>query len=382
MRALVVNHSNGHPLTARLREALRGRVDPQGPVLACYKEVENRLAQVQADMVIVVLGEDPEGGLEALRKLRRQASGCLLAVGQTSEPKLILRAQHAGADLYLDEAELETGLEAAMARLESKGHPPEPAGRMLAVLASSGVSGASTLAVNVAAVLAKDHKTCALLDLKPGRGDLAALLDLRPTFTLADLCLNAARLDRAMFEKLLLPHPSGIHLLASPQAFDGLRAIAAQGVSQGLFLARKLFPHVVVDLEDCFHEEQVLTVRQASVILLVVRLDFTSLRNARRILAHLNELEVPEGRIRLVANRHGQPGELTAPEAEEALRNKIAYFIPDDPKTINRANNAGVPAVLHAPSARVSHGIAQMARSAVERRKSDSLSDVRVFAQS
>src|SRR5262249_9686696 len=157
-----------------------------------------------------------ERGLEVLRTLRQQMPGYLLAVGKASESKLILRALHEGADLFLDEAELETGLEAALSRFQSKEVLSAPVGRVVAVLGSSGGSCSSTLAVNIAAVLAKDHEQCALLDLKPGRGDLAALLDLKPTFTLADLCLNAARLDRAMFEKVLVPHPSGVHLIASP----------------------------------------------------------------------------------------------------------------------------------------------------------------------
>jgi pilus assembly protein CpaE len=370
MRALVVNHNLVDPLTSRLRDVLRGRVDPQGPAVARYEDVENRLSPIQADMLVVVLSPDPERGLEALRKLRRQATGYVLAVGQASEPKLILRALNDGADLFLDEAELETGLDAALARLQNKGDTA-PAGRLVAVLACSGGSGASTLAVNLATVLAKDHERCALIDLKPGRGDLAALLDLKPAFTLADLCLNAARLDRAMFEKVLVGHPSGVHLLGSPQMFGGMRVVSAQGVAQALTLARKLFPHVVVDLEDCFHEEQVVTIAQAAVLFLVIRLDFTSLRNARRILEHLQELQVPEGRVRLVANRHGQPSELPLAEAESALGVKIAHHVPDDPKTINAANNAGVPAVLKAPSARVSQSIAQLARQALERRRGD-----------
>src|SRR5436305_1010888 len=82
---------------------------------------------------------------------------------------------------------------------------------------------------------------CALLDLKPGRGDLAALLDLRPTFHLADLCVNAARLDQAMFEKALARHASGVHLLASPQVFGDTRLVTPQGVGQVLTLTRRLF---------------------------------------------------------------------------------------------------------------------------------------------
>src|SRR5258706_561520 len=75
-------------------------------------------------------------------------------------------------------------------------------------------SGSSTLAVNLATALAKDHKSCLLLDLNLGAGDLAALLDLKPTHTLADLCRNSTRMDQAIFERSLVRHSSGILLLS------------------------------------------------------------------------------------------------------------------------------------------------------------------------
>jgi pilus assembly protein CpaE len=229
--------------------------------------------------------------------------------------------------------------------------------------------------------LARDHKRCGLLDLKPGRGDLAALLDLKPTFTLADLCLNLERLDRAMFERVLAQHPSGVHLLGSPQVFGGTRVVTPKGVTQALNLASRLFPYVVVDLEDCFHEEQVVVLHRAAVVLLIIRLDFTSLRNARRILDHLQELEIPAAQVRLVANRYGQANELPQDEAEAALGVRISHCVPEDPKTINGANNTGIPAVLKAPSAKVSQSIAHMSRQLLERRRPESFTGLRVFAR-
>jgi pilus assembly protein CpaE len=374
MRTLIVNHNLLDPLGARLKEVLRGRVDPEEPAVARYDDVEHRLPQLQPEMLVVVLSPDPERGLDAVRKLRRHTVAPILAVGLVSEPKLILRALHDGADLYLDEAELESGLDTALARFKAKTEAA-PAGRLVTVLSCSGGSGASTLAVNIATVLAREHQRCALIDLKPGRGDLAALLDLKPIFTLADLCLNVARLDRAMFEKVLVAHASGVYLLGSPQVFGGLRVVTTQGVGQALTLARKHFPHVVADVEDCFHEEQALALRQATVILLICRMDFTSLRNARRILDHLTELEVPESRIRLIANRSGQPGELPQGEAETALGRKIFHGIPDDPRTINVANNTGIPVVIKSPSTRVAQSIVQMTRLILERRRNDRVAD-------
>jgi pilus assembly protein CpaE len=373
MRTLVASNDLLDPVSSRLREILHARVDSQGLVVAGFADVEKRLPQSQAEMLVVVLSPDPEAGLQTLGKVRRLTSGHILAVGQASDADLILRALQEGADHYLDEADLEKGIDTVLARWQKRAEPPRPPARLVAVLAASGGCGASTLAVNIATVLAKDHGKCALIDLKPGKGDLTALLDLKPAYHLADLCQNSTRLDQAMFEKVLARHPCGVHLLASPHVFGDNRLVNPQGVAQALTLARAVFSHVVVDLEDCFHEEQVLTLRQATSILLVSRLDFTSLRNVRRILDHLSNVGVSQGPVRLAINRHGQANELPAREAEEALGGKLAYYIPDDPKTINGANNAGVPVVLKAPTAKVSQAIIGLARDVLERRgKKDS----------
>ena len=284
----------------------------------------------------------------------------MLAVGP-AESRLILQALRDGADLYLDEAELEPELLAAFTRFPAEaGSQAEPA-RLISVLAPSGGSGSSTLVVNVAAVLAKQHQSCALLDLKLQGGDLAALLDLKPTHTLADLCQNPERMDRLMLERSLVRHQSGIHLLAPPQSFADIDFVQPDGVRQVLTLARAGFPYVVVDHDHSFREEQLQVLRQADVILLVLRLDIPSLVHVRRTLEHLERLGIDKDRVRVVANRYGQPKELPAGKAEKALGHKIFHYVPDDPKTINRAINSGVPAVLDAPSARISRSFAQLA---------------------
>ena len=79
--------------------------------------------------------------------------------------------------------------------------------------------------------------------------------------------------------------------------------------------------------------------------LLVLRLDFTSLCNGRRTLDYLDHLGISRERVRLVVNRYGQPKEIAPAKAEEALNLKIFHYVPDDPKTINRANTAIASAV-------------------------------------
>ena len=70
MRTLLVSDNVVDPVTSRLRTILRAKVDDQGPATTDFAEVTKRLPQVEAELLVVVLSPDPEGGLQTLRKVR------------------------------------------------------------------------------------------------------------------------------------------------------------------------------------------------------------------------------------------------------------------------------------------------------------------------
>jgi pilus assembly protein CpaE len=361
MRALIV--SDHELLGSRVRQVLLFEgLDCQAAHVVSLDLAADHLAKVQPDLLVMVLGPNPENALTVLGGIQRKAQSRVLVVGPASS-KLVLRALRGGAADYVDEGDLEAELQVALRQAKNEESGWAGAGRLIAVLAPSGGSGSSTLATNVAAALAKEHKEIALVDLKLEAGDLAALLDLKPIYTLADLTQNVARMDRVLLERSLVRHASGVHLLAPPRTFADVAFVTPEGVDQALNLARAVFPYVVVDIDHGFRDVQVRAIRQADVILLVLRLEFAALRNTRRTLDHLEQLNIDKSRVRLVVNRHGQPKEVPAAKAEEALGVKIFHFVPDDPRAVIRANNNGVPFVLETPSARVSRNVTRLAMS-------------------
>jgi pilus assembly protein CpaE len=361
---MVLSSSSTHPSSLHLRDVLADTIDPHGPTLAPFEQAEGLLSRNRPQVLVVMLSPAPDRALNTLARVRNLASA-VVAVGPSRDPQLILQALHEGADHYIDEADLAPQLAALRPRLSADKEvaPSKASGQVISLLSASGGSGASTLAANLAVVLAQEAQRSALLELKPGFGDLAALLDLKPTHTVADLCVNILRVDQAMFEKALVPHSSGVHLLAPPQSYDDVRLLTPQGIHKAVRLARDTFPFVVIDQEDCFHEEQILALRQADRVLLVARLDFTSLRNTRRLLDHLSRLDIPLGRVQLVINRHGQAKELPAGEVEPIIGLPISHLLPDDPRTVNGANNAGVPLVLKSPACKLAQCITGLGKS-------------------
>jgi pilus assembly protein CpaE len=319
----------------------------------------------ELDLVFVVLPPAVDRSLDVVRDIRRRAQPLhLFVVGPTTDSKIVLRAMREGAHEYLDQADLAQELSAAIERLKVK-DSGRPRAKTTALLSPSGGTGCSTLAVNLAAVLAQQQGGCILLDLETEFGDLASLLDLKPVHTSADLCRNAAHIDRNVFEKSLVRHGSGLMLLAAPAQISDAAHVTWEGIRQVLALASDLASHVVADLSHSFLETMAPVLAHADHILLVLRLDFTSLRNTRRVLEHLEQSGIPRDRIRVVANRYRRPGELTVSEAQTALGFQMAHYVLDDPKNVNRANNQGMPVVQYAPSAKVSRQLTELALSLV-----------------
>jgi pilus assembly protein CpaE len=362
MQAYIV--SEHEPTTVLVREILRreGLDCPFGNVVSPERAVEF-LAGVQPELVVFVLSPNFARTLSVLATLRAHTQAPILAVGPVADSKLVVQAQRAGANDYVDEGDAEAELRGALSRLRSGAQPQGKPGRLIALLPAGGGTGSSTLAVNVATVIAQQHKSALLIDMKRAAGDLADFLDLRPTHTLADLCQNSTRMDRVMFEGALVRHSSGVHLLAPPRTFLDMPLVTPEGVGQVLRIGRAIFPYVVADLEGSFREEESEVLRQADVVLLVLRLDFTCLRGAKHALDYLTELGVDQDKVRLVANRHGQPKEVPIPAAEEALGVKFFHRVPEDAKIVNNANNNGVPVVLDSPRARVARSLTALAHS-------------------
>jgi pilus assembly protein CpaE len=362
MHTVVLSSDVAHPHSLELFRLLEADLGATTLTLASFDSLDSYLEPRRPQTFVVSVSPDPEQALRVVDRLRSTAGGFILAVGPTGDAAFVRRTLDAGVARYLDQDELSEQLKTVLPHLRGgNGEVPALAGRVISILAASGGSGASTLAANLAVVLTRQAQRCVLIDLKPC-GDLAALLDLKPPHTLADLCRNLSRVDPAIFDKVLAEHPSGVRLLASPQEYESIRVISPEGVRRALAMARANYSCVIVDHEDCFHEEQVLALRETDAILLVARPDYTSLRHTRRILDQLGHLGLPRQRVQLVINRHGQAKELPAEEVQRTLEVDHCHLIPDDPAAVHAASGTGVPLVIKTPSSRTAQAIERLGK--------------------
>lgn len=292
-----------------------------------------------------------EAGMAAIEWLREQMPPCaLMVIGPLEPPHLIVRAMRAGANEYLERPLPAAALAEALARAVRTRYPAvpgaSPRGLLMAVLGARGGCGATTVAVNLAVALQQsqpDGAPVVLLDAAP-LGHAALHLNLKPQFTLLDLLGQASRLDAALLRGLMIPHRSGLSLLAGVR--QPLPAALAEGGAPAVCLELLLhtFPLVVVDLSARLDELTRAVIAHADRVLFVAQPDVVSLWSAATVRQYLDA--AARLRFELVLNHCDKARALDVAGLEELTRTPLRWRLPYDRAAALAAVERGEPVVL------------------------------------
>jgi pilus assembly protein CpaE len=284
----------------------------------------------------------------------------VLAVGPSSNAQVILQTLHEGAYKYIDIERIDD-LPAALRRVRAEPPLVVQQGKVISVLGASGGCGTSTIAVNLATAYCHDQQRAALVDLNLESGELAALLRVQPSYTIADFCQNIARMDGSMFEKCLASDKNGLALLSPPLRYQDVNKVSVRGVRKAISMARNRFHYVVIDVGRAYRGEHAQALFQSEIVVLVARLDVPSVRQAARVLAYCDDLGISRERIRLVLNRLTHRTELRERDVETTLKMPVALSIPEEARNLGKALQRGVPLIVDRPRSSMARGLRELA---------------------
>ena len=284
---------------------------------------------------------------------------------------VLQQAIRAGVDdvvaVSADDAELLDAISRASARVLARGpgsSSSTPAtgaqtpGRVVSVFCTKGGTGKSVVAINLAVALAKRTiQPVVLVDADLQFGDVALMLQLQPTHTIAEAVQAGDRLDGAMLENLLLRHPpSGLLVLAAPTEPSSADQIGRADIARILDILRERCAYVVVDTSANFAEVTLAAIESSDDILVMAGLDVMSLKSARIGLQTMRVLGIPFSRVKFVLNRANTRVGLTEADAERALQLKVDAALPSD-ILVAESVNRGVPVVTSAPRSKFAKSI-------------------------
>ncbi|MBN1878272.1 MAG: response regulator [Anaerolineae bacterium] len=248
-------------------------------------------------------------------------------------------------------------------------------GKVITLYSPKGGTGCTTTAVNVSiamqAMLGTDYKIC-LVDTNLQFGDVVIFMKLQPSRTLTDLAQHAQDLDPDLFNTILVPHSSGVKVLAAPQSPEEAEIFQEGGVEDTgansrlktiLNFARQEYDYIIIDTAHQVDDILLATLDLSDLFLIVTRPTIPEIRGARQFVELLQKLNYSFDRIGLVINSVDNKRMGIQPEAIERAMMPAIVHIPLDERIALKAANYGVPLIIQNAKTPLGQAIAGLAKS-------------------
>ena len=333
-----------------------------------YEFFPDVLEQTTPDIGIVSLDNNPDQAIELIERLTTEIpETAILATSSDTDGQLILKTIRAGAKEFLTLPISDEDFSEALQRITHQSFGSTRSGarssKVIAIAGATGGVGTTSTAVNLGCVLAEDTlNSVALLDLDLALGDADVFLDSIPEYTLTDVIQNASRLDIQLLKRSLTKHSSGLYLLPRPVELQDTNAITAENIGKVIGLLKASFTHLIIDLSKTYSLIDMTAIESASKVVLVTQLDLPCLRNVVRLLMSFEEMDDLNEKVEIVVNRAGlDSGQISLKKAKETLEREIFALLPNDYRTMVEVRNNGVPLIVQAPRASITHAIRELA---------------------
>jgi pilus assembly protein CpaE len=238
----------------------------------------------------------------------------------------------------------------------------EPA-NVVAVFSPKGGVGRTTIAVNLAVAAAQSGKRVGLIDASFQFGDVGVLLNLNPrNKSIADLAGELQGGGEAeSLDTFMISHSSGIRVLLAPPSPEQAELIGPGPIKKVIERARQDFDLIVVDCPSSFNDSTLAVLDEADLILTLLTLEITSVKNMRLFLEVCEQLGYGPEKIRLVLNRADSTLGIRVADVEHSIGRKVDHTIVSDGRSVVYALNRGVPFFMSNREAQVSQDIARLA---------------------
>ena len=257
----------------------------------------------------------------------------------------IVKALRYGAKKILPKPIIKNDLLRILKILSNESEPKNSAqSKIITIYSNKGGIGKTTVAVNLAAEIAKTTKEkVALIDLNLQIGDISTFLNLNPPFDVSYVINKFLDKDETTliqgFEKYKnLP----LYVLADPTYIEQAESITEQKVDSLFSVLKKVFSYIIVDMSSNIDPVSLKILDKSDWILFTTIVNIPAIRNAQRCLNLFKSRNYPDDKIKIIVNRYIENDELNIQDIEKTLDKSIYWKIPNNYFTIMEAINKGM----------------------------------------
>ncbi len=236
--------------------------------------------------------------------------------------------------------------------------------KALGFFGGKGGTGKTTIAIGVAAQLAKAGKRVMLLDLDLQFGDVSMALDLDTKNSIVDLVQDRGGITIENINGFAVEHSTGMSVLCAPKSPEFADFVSPAHVEKIIDIMRPYYEYIIIDLPASFNETTITACENCEEIYLVYNNEILSLRNARVCYNILEQLHQRE-KIRFILNKV-EKGLVKIEDFEEMFQTKMFATVPADYPAALSSINKGMAVTVAQPKSEISKGISEITDKIIE----------------
>lgn len=261
----------------------------------------------------------------------------VIVIGSVNEYSFYCWLLDIGISSYLLKPLTNQAIENAYARAQGQGSGQggavKTSGKVIAVMGTRGGVGCTTMAINLAGIIADSgKKNTALVDLDPQKGSIALALDIEPSKGFREALERPDRMDALFIERAMHKHSQYLSILDSEETLHDRFTIHE---SAGDILLKQLKDHyqvIILDMPRHLNGYTRQCLGHVDKAVVVTELSLVGLRDTLRICDMLRQNYNIADPI-VVANRIGATPKYAVKtgDFEKGINDKVAFSVPFQP---------------------------------------------------
>lgn len=232
--------------------------------------------------------------------------------------------------------------------------------KVIGFFGGKGGTGKTTLAVNVAAAIARSGRKAIIVDLDLQFGDVTLVLDIAGKDTIVDLVQDRFGISIENVNSFAAVHSTGLNIISAPKTPEMAEYIRPEHIEKLVDTLRPYYEYIILDFPPAFTDCSIIAAENCDEIMLVYNMEIMSLRNAKATINVLDQLHQKE-KIRIVINKNTK-GLIKEKDFAKMFDMPIYASVTSDTKSAITSVNKGLPIIVAEPRSQIAHDIMDLAK--------------------